>query len=57
MLLEVMAMSHGLPRAPLSVQDQGLICFSLFPVASKGLPRCGAVWGHLKFQWFWSLAG
>lgn len=47
------------PRAPLSVQDQGLgqICFSLFPVASKGLPRCGAVWGHLKFQWFWSLAG
>lgn len=28
-----------------------------FPVASKGLPGCGAIWRHLKFQWFWSLAG
>lgn len=59
MLLEVMGMSHGSPRAPLSLLDQGLrqICFSpvLWPPRDcSGVELSGE---HLKFQWFWSLAG
>lgn len=55
MLLELLGMSQGSPLSAGPGAEADLLL--TFPVASKGLPRCGAVWGLLNFQWFWSLAG